>query len=182
MPGWPPRRGARLLVPHGRQVLVPYAGAAGAAGIRPGGARVEDLGVPPLQGLAHSGPLGPELGDATAWVGGGHDRAVPVLVVGVPPPVLGPGREVLEAQDPGAQPHERTRAQTVLAHPRRSWGGGDPRVAGLYHQRSTAKPWCCRRCPESGGAGAACPRPRPQPRPHPRGPRAIGKNNWWHVA
>ena len=65
------------------------------------GARVEDPGVPPLQGLAHSGPLGPELGAAGALDGGQPDRAVPALVAGLPPPVPGPSQEVLEAQDPG---------------------------------------------------------------------------------
>ena len=75
-------------------------------GVRPGGVREEDVGVPPLQGLAHSGPLGPEFGAAGVLDGGRPDWAVPALLVGVPPPVPGPSQEVLEAQDPGEQPHK----------------------------------------------------------------------------
>ena len=47
-PGLAPQRLARFLPPHGGEVLAPRIREAAAAEIRPGGARVEDLGVPPL--------------------------------------------------------------------------------------------------------------------------------------
>ena len=105
-PGLPPQRLARFLPPHGGEVLAPRVREAAAAEIRPGGARKEDLGVPPLQGLAHSGPLGPELG-ATREIDGG-DPYRPILwpVTAVPPSVPGPRQEVLEPQDPGEQADE----------------------------------------------------------------------------
>ena len=59
-----------------------------------------------MQCLAHSGPFGPELGVTGALDGEQPHRAVPALVVGVPPPIPSPGHEVLDVQDPGAQPHE----------------------------------------------------------------------------
>ena len=46
-PGVPPQRLARLLPPHGGKELAPSVRAAAAAGMRPWGAREEDLGVPP---------------------------------------------------------------------------------------------------------------------------------------
>ena len=75
-------------------------------GIWPGGAREEDLGVPPPQGLAHGGPLGPEFGSARENDGGDPDLLVLGPVTAVPPPVPGSRQEVVEAQDPGKQSHE----------------------------------------------------------------------------
>ena len=89
-PGLPPQRLARLLPPHGGKELAPRVRAAAAAGIRPWGAREEDLGVPVLRGLARSGPLGPELGAARENDGGDPDRLVRVPLTALPPPVLGP--------------------------------------------------------------------------------------------
>ena len=105
-PGLPPQRVARPLPPHGGKELAPRVREAAAAGIRPGGAREEDLGVPPLQGLAHSGPLGPELGAAREIDGGDPDRPVLWPVTAVPPSVPGPRQEVLEPQDPREQADE----------------------------------------------------------------------------
>ena len=127
VPGWPPQRRARLLLPHGRQIPAPCVGAAGAAGVRPGGTQEEDLGVPRLQGLAHSGPLGPGLGASGARDGGPPDRSVPALVVGVSPPLPGPGHEVMETQEPGAQPQEGGQGA--------DYGGPSPALVGggEYH-------------------------------------------------
>ena len=61
LPSRPPQRRAGLGLPHWGQVPAPCVGEAGAAGVRPG-ARVKRTGVPPLEGLADSGPLGPKLG------------------------------------------------------------------------------------------------------------------------
>ena len=97
VPGRPPQLHGCLLLPHRHQVPAPCVGEAAAAAVGPGGARVEDLEVPPLQGLAHSGPLGPELGAAGALDGGDRDPFVHGSVTAVPPPIAGPCQEVLEA-------------------------------------------------------------------------------------
>ena len=89
-PGLPPQRLARFLPPHGGEVLAPRVREAAAAEIRPGGAREEDPGVPPLQRLAHSGPLGPELGATREIDSGDPDRPVLWPVTAVPPSVPGP--------------------------------------------------------------------------------------------
>ena len=149
---------------------MPCVGKDGAAGFRPGRARKEDPGVPPPQGLADNGPLGPELRAIGAPDGGRPDKAVCALVKGVPRPVLGPGKEVLEAQSAGHSPSSGARAQSLLAQPRHFWGVGNTWVAWPYHHRSRARPWCRRRSREVGGP---CPRPRPRPRP--RGPHTTRK-------
>ena len=87
-----PQRHARVLPPHGCPGTVSRVREAAVAGVRSGGARVEDLGVPPLQGLAHSGPLGPELGAARALDGGDPDPFVLVPVNAMPPPPGSPAR------------------------------------------------------------------------------------------
>ena len=132
-PGLPPQRHARLLPPHGRQVPAPRVREAAAAGVRPGGVRVEDLGVPPLQGLAHSGPLGPELGAAGALNGGDPDPFVLGPVTAVPPPVPGSHQEVLEAQDPGEQSHQGGQGTDGV-------GLGPLLGAGRKHQGGLAVP------------------------------------------
>ena len=180
VPGRPPRRVAPLLPPHGRQVPARCVG----AGVRPGGARVEDLGVPPLQGLAHSGPLGPELGAAGA-LDGGHPA--PAALRWWPVyhhPFQAPAKRSWRGRTPGSSPTRGARAHTVLAHPCCSWGAGNTKAAWQYHQRTRARPWCPHWCQVGGGRGgggarAACPRPRPRPRPcpHPLGPCAIGKKS-----
>ena len=78
----------------------PCVRAAATAAVRLAGARVEDPGVPPPQGLAHSGPLGPELGAAGALDGAESEPFVLGPVTAVPPPDPGPCQEVLEAQGP----------------------------------------------------------------------------------
>ena len=186
-PGLPPQRLARLLPPRGGQEAAPRVRAAAAAGIRPGGTHEEDLGVPPLQGLAHSGPLGPELGAARENDGGDPDRLVLGPPTAVPPPVPGPRQEVLEAQDPGEQPHEGGQGAGRV-------GPAPPLGAAREHQGGLAVPpadqgeavvpplvFC--EGGGGGGGGAACPRPSPRPRPRPRplGPRAMSKTGWLQV-
>ena len=167
-PGLPQQRLARLLPPHGGQEPAPHVRAAATAGVRPGGVRKEDLGVPPLQGLAHSGPLGPELGDAREIDGGDPDLLVLRPVTAVPPPVPGPARRSLRRRTPGSSPTTGTTAQAVWAQPHR-WGRlGNTTAAWRYHQRTRERSWCRHWCAvrgAGGGAGAACPRPRPRPRP-----------------
>ena len=107
----PPQRLAQLLPPCGWQVPVPRVREAAAAGVRTGGARVEHQRVPQLQGLAHSGPLGPELGAARAVDGGDPDLLVLGPVTAVPPSVPSSRQEVLEPQDPGEQSHERRQGE-----------------------------------------------------------------------
>ena len=102
VPGQPPQRRAGLLVPYGCQVLAPCIGEAGTLDVRLGGTREEDPGVSPLQGLGHSGPLGPELRAIGDLDGGNQKRAAPTRVVGVPPSVPGPGKEVLDVHAPMA--------------------------------------------------------------------------------
>ena len=104
VPGWPPQRRAGLLMPHRRQVPAPCVEEAGVVGLRPGGAHEEDPGIPPLQSLGDNGPLGRKLTAIGALDCAQLDKAVRTLVVGVPPPILGPGEEVLEGQDPRARP------------------------------------------------------------------------------
>ena len=148
--GLSPQRLGRFLPPHGREVPAPRVREAATAAVRAGGTRIEHLGVPPLQGLAHSGPLGPELGAAGALDGGEPDQPVLGPVPAVPPSVPGSRQEVLEAQDPGEQPHEGGQG------PRYSGGGGgvgNTRAAWRYHQRTRARPWCCRWCSVRGPAG-----------------------------
>ena len=131
----------------------------GRCGVRPGGARVEDPGVPPLQGLAHSGPLGPELGAAGALDGGQPDGPSPR-----PWPVCHHPFQALAGRSwrrrtPGSSPTRGAWAQMVLAHPCCWWGAGNTRVAWRYHQRTKARPWC--RCWCQVGGGGRVPSPSP---------------------
>ena len=100
-PDLPPQELARLLPPHGGQVPMPPVPKAAAAGVRPGGARVEDLGVPPLEGLTQGGPLGLEIGAARAVDGGDSDLLVLRPVTAGPPTIPGSRQKVLEPQDHG---------------------------------------------------------------------------------
>ena len=75
-----------------------------------GGACEEDLGVPPLQGVAHSGPLGPELGTTGALGGEQSDTAVLALVVGVPHPFKGAARRSWRHRTPGHSPRTGAKA------------------------------------------------------------------------
>ena len=108
----------------------PCVGEAGAAGVRPEGAREEDPGVPPLHGPANTGPLGPKLGPVGALDGRRSNRAVCTLVVGVLPPIQGPGEEVLEAHDPRAQALEGGKG-TGGAGPPPGLVGGGQHLSGL---------------------------------------------------
>ena len=178
-PGLPPQRLARLLPPHGAKVLAPRVREAAAAGIEPGGAREEDPVVPPLQGLAHSGPLGPELGSTRENDGGDPDRLVLGPVTAVPPSVRGPRRKFWSRRTPGSSPTRGARAQALWAPPHRRGRCGNTRTAWRHHQRTRERPWCRRWCPvrmgEGAGAARPRPRPRPLPRPRPRCPRAMCK-------
>ena len=123
VPGQPPHRRTCLVLPQWRQVPRPCVGEVGAPGVQPGGAREEDPGVPPLHGPVNDGPLGPELGAIGALDGRQPDRAAHALVVGMPPPIVGRGKEILEAQDTRAQLLKGGKG-TGGAGPRRWWGAG----------------------------------------------------------
>ena len=158
-PGLPPQRLDRLLAPHGGKELAPRVRAAAAAGIWLGGMGEEDLGVPPLQGLAHSGPLGPELGAARENNGGDPERLVLGPVTAVPPPVPGPRQDTT----PGSSPTEGARAQAVWAQPHR-WGRlENTRAAWRYHQRTRERTCCRHRCSVRGAGGGRGHVPAPLP-------------------
>ena len=183
--GRQPHRHAGLLLPQWRQVPAPRVGEAGAAVVRPGGARKEDPGVPPLQCRADGGPLGPKLGAIRALDGGQPDRAVHARVVGVPPPIPRPGEEVPQAQEPRAQPLEGGKA-TGGAGPPSALVGGEEHLVGLaapspQQGEAMLPPPAPRARPQGlqglrgarggGGGGQQCPRPHPGPRP--RGPGTL---------
>ena len=75
--------------------------------------------------LVTGGPLGPEIGAFGALDGEQPDRADNALVVGVPPPILVPGEEHLEAHDPGAKPLEGGKGTHGAGPPPASVGGGE---------------------------------------------------------
>ena len=75
-PGLPPQWLAPLFPPHG--------------GIWAGVTREEELGVPPLRGLAHSGPLGSKLGASRERNGGDPDNLVFAPVTAVSTAITGP--------------------------------------------------------------------------------------------
>ena len=155
VPGRPPQRLAGLLLPQWCQVPASCVGQSSAPGVRPGGAREEDPGVPPLQGLADGGPLGPELGAIGALDGGQPDRAVHAWWRVCHHPLQAPARRSRRRGTPGHSASRRARAQVVLAQPRRWWEAGKTWAAWPYHHRGRARPWCRRRLQRGGGGGGA---------------------------